>query len=88
MRRFLRRSCAEVLLLLAIVTSSALAAAPAFAAGSAPAAVRAAVEGWTFYNTYPSHASCIAAGKANPQGKDWRCLKSAQSDAFDLYLSG
>jgi hypothetical protein len=61
---------------LAVAASFLGAASPAFA------------QGWTYSATYPNHASCLAAGKANPQGLNWRCVVSAQPGAFDLYLWG
>ena len=36
------------------------------------------------YSTYSDSASCEAAGKANPQGRNWQCVASAGS--YDLYL--
>lgn len=70
----------------ALAMASPLAATPAFAAGSAPAALHTARAAWSYYATYPDYASCVAAGKANPQGRNWQCIVSARPGVFDLYL--
>jgi hypothetical protein len=81
----LRRSTAAALLVGAAMVP-ALAATPAYAAGPSSAAVSAVAAGWTFYATYPDHASCLAAGPVNPYGAQWQCLPSAQPGAYDLYV--
>ncbi len=81
----LRRFTAAALLVGAAVVP-ALAAAPAYAVGPSPAAVSAVAAGWTYYATYPDHASCLAAGPVNPYGAQWQCLPSAQPGAYDLYV--
>ncbi len=91
MLRF-RRSTAAALLMGAAVISAAVVAAPAptAAASSTVAAsstaVSAAAATWTYYATYPSHASCLAAGPTNPYGAQWQCVPSRQAGAYDLYV--
>jgi hypothetical protein len=55
---------------------------PAYAASSSSASVHAAGAAWKYYGTYPTYASCAAAGET--QGSNWQCVD--QAGAYDLYL--
>jgi hypothetical protein len=57
---------------------------PAYAASSSSVSVHAAGAEWEYYGTYPSYASCAAAGET--QGRNWQCVDSHQAGAYDLYL--
>ncbi len=81
----LRRSTAAVLLAGAALVP-ALAATPVYATGPSSAAVSTVVAGWTYYATYPTQASCLAAGPTNPYGAAWECRPARQAGAFDLYV--
>ena len=81
----LRRSTAAVLLAGAAMVP-ALAATPGYAVVPSSAAVSTVAAGWTYYATYPDHASCLAAGPTNPYGAQWQCVPSAQPGAYDLYV--
>jgi hypothetical protein len=80
----LRRSTAVVLLVGAAVVPG-LAAAPAYAVAPSPTAVSTVAAGWTYYATYPDHASCLAAGPANPFGaRTWECRAAA--GGYELWV--
>jgi hypothetical protein len=81
----LRRSTAAVLLVGAAMVP-ALTTTSAYAVGPSSAAVSAVPAGWTYYATYPSQASCLAAGPANPFGAAWECRPSSRPGAYDLYV--
>jgi hypothetical protein len=81
----LRRSTAAVLLVGSAMVP-ALAVTQVYAVGPPSAAVSAVSAGWTFYATYPDHASCLAAGPVNPYGAAWECRPSSQPGAYDLFV--
>ena len=83
MRTHLRRRLAAALILFGIILSSAFTTTATAAA--APTLAARAAQGWTYYATYPSHASCAAAGQA--AGGTWKCVVSARPGAFDLYVA-
>jgi hypothetical protein len=80
------RRCTTAALLVGTAMVPTLAATPVYAAGPPSAAVSAVTAGWTYYATYPDHASCLAAGPGISQGAQWQCIPSTQPGAYDLYV--
>jgi len=86
MQGLLRRRSAAAVLLLTMITSFFSVVDVAWA-NSAPVPTYAGQTGWTLYQTFPTYAACVTAGKTNPGGFQWKCVGSAtQPNGFDLYF--